>query len=751
MIARCRGWVAPRKWLASVVILASAACSDDTTLAPAPVTSADASLDVGPDASFDGGTDARSAPAPRFVYNEHEFEGETDLRASLGSSLIVNLEHPDGVDVHPLDSASTGEDTIPIHTDVEETREYCWPGEPGGPPHLMLLRLVDGEELARIEEGGACVEVTIPAGELQLVLRHGGGREGRSDTIFLRPPINDARGTAPEQSASSGMRTLSGSATSTCALSRTAQRGTMNLKSGEVAVFGESSPTDTSKTYVFDGNCNDLSPFLTVGSVATGPDTMVMVYHSADFSGAMTRMSSPTPTTLSGSRVPDADEQFTNTKMSLRVWTNANPATNCQVSRAGLVGDSEAVAGVTFSAEELAARRGRDEISLLKDGEVALYSKPNFQGFAVVFTGSCANLDTICFAGEGGAARSLKVANNMVATVYADANFAGYNWPYNASVAELPDTLWRSLQVESLSSFNTRKTLLSTNNCMGCMLKSAKLADAKLAGVVLTNATLTGADLRRAVLTDAKLSNAIFDGAWMIDVDMQRAIASSASFRGALLNGANLNGAQFDGAFFNAAGAYPAAQLNYAYMPNANLKNAALDGASMTYVDLYGGNATVEGATMRGTDLTNALLTELVFGKVHMEGASLTGAVLINANVVGAFLNKARMIGAHLEGADFTGATLYGANLTHAVVASDAGSYAVQVLPNADSQSTVPRQYNFSATTLPGTTTDKDSLCPNGLPGPCNTPESLKVDGANKPAQPPCVTGDEFCGRRTAQ
>jgi len=111
------------------------------------------------------------------------------------------------------------------------------------------------------------------------------------------------------------------------------------------------------------------------------------------------------------------------------------------------------------------------------------------------------------------------------------------------------------------------------------------------------------------------------------------------------------------------------ANLTRAVLRHADLAGADLRGANLTGADLC--NANLYGADLRNANLRYAKLRYAV-----LAGVDLTGADLRGANLTGADLHRA-----DLPGADLTGADLRGANLTGAVLAGAGGLHYVAAVP----------------------------------------------------------------------
>ena len=93
----------------------------------------------------------------------------------------------------------------------------------------------------------------------------------------------------------------------------------------------------------------------------------------------------------------------------------------------------------------------------------------------------------------------------------------------------------------------------------------------------------------------------------------------------------------------------------------ANLEGANLRGADLSYANLSGAN-------LRGADLSCANLEGANLRGANLRGANLRGAYLSGANLRGAYLSGAYLSGANLRGAYLSGANLSGEKLAIAPI-----------------------------------------------------------------------------------
>lgn len=187
----------------------------------------------------------------------------------------------------------------------------------------------------------------------------------------------------------------------------------------------------------------------------------------------------------------------------------------------------------------------------------------------------------------------------------------------------------------------------------GLDFKGARLAGADLFGVDLTMSDLSRADLAGARLDRTLIIKADFSNANMAGASLLRpSVFSSLAFDPAdapRFSGANLSRARI------------IARLDGADFAGADLSSALLGpdeprGAMTTTPHVILTGCDFSKATLKGADLTRAVL---VFAKLR--GADLSNSILVHAD-----LSKADLSGANLAHADMTGADLDGAILTGA-------------------------------------------------------------------------------------
>lgn len=215
-------------------------------------------------------------------------------------------------------------------------------------------------------------------------------------------------------------------------------------------------------------------------------------------------------------------------------------------------------------------------------------------------------------------------------------------------------------------------------------------------------------------LPGANLQNAQFDNSFLTGANLTEADLSNASLKNAWLEGDNT------------VGGGPA-QLAGAKLFNTDLSSAHLSGVDFSGAYLYGQSATVAGAMMKLVKFPLAYLANMDFSGVDLTGADFAYACLVNARFVGAILSEYQttdvksavsLYKACLQGADFSQSTLNGADLNDAAVATTPGSISVMFSPPGSEPFPMTVSYP-NATTLPQSTTNSGTVCPNGSHGPC--------------------------------
>jgi uncharacterized protein YjbI with pentapeptide repeats len=212
---------------------------------------------------------------------------------------------------------------------------------------------------------------------------------------------------------------------------------------------------------------------------------------------------------------------------------------------------------------------------------------------------------------------------------------------------------------------------------------------------------------------------------------------SQTNLSGAVLTGCNFSGADCTRAIFAGAtlGGGPdrlAAVFAKAYLFNADFTDAQLSGVNFAGAYLYGGSASVSGATMPGVNFAGAYLTSLDLSNVrgkNLAGAVFDGACLLNCNLTGTIVvpdvhgKGGSFVSACLQGADLSGANLAGATMVDAAIAAPCPSPGTCRFPVTlrfgDMHVTVEITVLDPGTILPASATSNATVCPNRQNGPC--------------------------------
>jgi hypothetical protein len=207
---------------------------------------------------------------------------------------------------------------------------------------------------------------------------------------------------------------------------------------------------------------------------------------------------------------------------------------------------------------------------------------------------------------------------------------------------------------------------------------------------------------------------------------------------GANLQGAVLTRARMEEAVLNKAvlgrdleHGLRACQLTNAYMANVDLSSADATGVNLRQARFYGRTAKAVDAVLTNADLVGAELSGTDFTGAYLQNANLDGATCVSCKFTRAHMaatsvatmDGAKFSGTRLQGADFSQAMVSGCVFTDAIVSFGVGSYSVGGM----GEYLYVTQYGASQMGEVGTLSSV--ICPDGLPGPCNTQERLSPHG----------------------
>jgi uncharacterized protein YjbI with pentapeptide repeats len=186
-----------------------------------------------------------------------------------------------------------------------------------------------------------------------------------------------------------------------------------------------------------------------------------------------------------------------------------------------------------------------------------------------------------------------------------------------------------------------------------------------LSFVSVPGADLHEADLSGCILLGADLSGADLHDANLMGVDIRKTNLARAKLDGANLAKADLTGANLSRASCRRA------DLSNAKMKDARLVDAVMSQSNMTI-------ATLRGAHLIRTELSETDLTSAIFA-----GATMTGATLIKAKLINSDLTNADLGRADLSGADLTDAILQNVNFHEVRISKETLLETAQIMDSA--------------------------------------------------------------------
>lgn len=283
---------------------------------------------------------------------------------------------------------------------------------------------------------------------------------------------------------------------------------------------------------------------------------------------------------------------------------------------------------------------------------------------------------------------------------------------------------------------------LSQANVGACwsQLKGMDFSGAVMPGVQLSSGDPSNpTDLTGTKWNGANLVGASFAAAILANADFSGSISSP----GADLTNANLTFASAQGASFayadlapdqSSTTPLPAARLNFAYLGQSSFQNANVSFADFSNTDLTGNLAVFTSATLDGASFQNANLSGIDFsGVLSANGLNLANANLTNSNLKNVKLvpetfntcGSVTTLASNLIGAFLCGGTLDNTDLTCANLTAAYAATTAQKLPGPDGGTITcnPTVQNKPITNgIPPASSSCFTTCPDGKPGPCNTP-----------------------------
>lgn len=213
---------------------------------------------------------------------------------------------------------------------------------------------------------------------------------------------------------------------------------------------------------------------------------------------------------------------------------------------------------------------------------------------------------------------------NMRNSDFAEANLRGAN----LSEADLYNADFSGANLDGVN--------LQNANLKGARFVGASLIRADLRGAALGDTDLRGADLSQTNFTQTDLTQVYlhgvkFDGAKLVEADLRNKNLAGVILTAADLTGANLSNADLSGS-----------RLSRANLSGAHLRNTNLSGSWLNLTNLTG--AELIGSNLAGTSLIGANLASVDLSSSRLVGATLIGAHLNGANLHAADLSGIRLL-----------------------------------------------------------------------------------------------------------
>jgi uncharacterized protein YjbI with pentapeptide repeats len=689
-----------------------------------------------------GGGGATETTALQINLDEHAFAADPALSAEPGHVVSLRLENPEGNYADDLDTGDEpGVDVIPYRFRERMEREFCWETDPGaepppdGEPAYLLLRDDAGRIILRVEQDGACVRETIPAGRYTAELHHGASQNPDRDVLFILPRDAATAAKAAEEPIgedSSAGAPLDTAPTPYCPFVQDPQQvqaPTFVIVRQVDQRLGQPCPppvhaivTIPYQPFFMKDACTDLALLRNVCTYVddrfygvTLGDTKVRVYADVFFRGP--RKTLVAQTSLAAASRGVYGDLFSFDAPGSLVPVRGEPAANRDILIRSHGCDSCDLTGVDLAGVDL--RR-----TWLRRADL---SHANLTGAKL--TGAWA---------DGTFFKSAHLVDADLSEAYlGDARFDSAGAVEGGGGQAYPgaDLTGAALVRAWLFQADLRGATLDDANLTAARLDGANFGGASATRTVFRDVTSTpettlrgirfdAADFTGAMLRGATLTQAVGSDVILIDATL-----SGANLRGAVLPGANLEGAKLDQALLGreAGQSIAACQLSGAYMANVDLSSADATGVNLHGARFYGRTAKAVNAILTNADMVDAELSGVDFTGATLQNATLDRARCINCKFNNARLAASSMVlndgakfnNTRLEGADFTQATVSGCVFTDAGVSFGAGSYRTGV------PGEIPYVATYGATKLGELRTSSSVICPDALPGPCNTRDRL--------------------------
>ncbi len=293
-----------------------------------------------------------------------------------------------------------------------------------------------------------------------------------------------------------------------------------------------------------------------------------------------------------------------NWKFTLTAWWDPKPSIT---SSAGVVIDEaktfvgdDSVSPTVFTAryQGFTCPSTCDNKTLpLQEGEIALFSKSNYQGDAVV---ALSDVNEFANYNATGSAQtkmeSVRVGPNTFVILYDGGNMQGDQVPISVDTPSLSGTAVGSQGIMSWQIFTSAKQfILKTDTCVSCNLEGIDLSNHDLSegvftGSDFTNANLTGtnfshADFEQTLLTGANLSNANFTQAVLTNANLEKSDLNATELTSANLTGATLSAPTLTSTNFQSANLTHAIFLGTTAYQDTNFSDANLACTSFSGTD----------------------------------------------------------------------------------------------------------------------------------------------------------------------
>jgi uncharacterized protein YjbI with pentapeptide repeats len=644
--------------------------------------------------------DARRSSAPdpwETVYHEHDFKGNPRSAARPDSLLVLDLEPRGERQRHRKDSGPRGIDRIPFEFEEAMEREVCWDGgEPfSGEPHEIVLRDSRQREILRVREGGPCVTAHIEAGRHQATFYAGQDRDAASRTVFMRPaemfagPVDgppDAidSTTGPGDPGSQPPCAVPANIT-TIAKTEAPTIGT-SLQPGEVALFFDGPSGQQTFDYLpIPASC----PSLQAALGALNMDPSIRTYRTI-----------VVPSQGRSVALYYLAENFLGPRLQVPDSCQCKQAgcTDCPVSNARLIDPLFHF----FNCLSLNQRGMECTLppAFTLSASLSLLDANAQNGDILISTRTCTNCDFR----YSDALRGQNLSNvNVAFSDFTNADLSGtilngadaHSAIFDSVVTDTPVDLSNAKLAGAR--FGYERTVIPLTQqvifnraaqLQGALYRNSDLSGAtfpraRLFGADFSNADLSQAGMRRSDLSallpappDTDFCEAPADdvcealGTQNCAAGFDGALATDVALEGARMVGVSMRGTDLSNAMLDGVEAYAAD-----FGPDAAGTSTRLDGTSFALARLRCPN--FDRAVGSQTNFTDARMTHAFLGKAALPRAILSGAQLDPANLGGVNLTDAtltisrdgqvgpaKLTNAYMKDAILDGANLSGADLS---------------------------------------------------------------------------------------